>query len=163
MARNNKPSKIRQEIHQIYEQNELASLKANNSRARSFSVGTTTGGIIEVSMRGDFANLWYILQPVEAIEMINQLAAAAGVEVAMRPRQDFASWRSWDADLPPSIHWMGAAPWQVSDEDRKILSAAKRKQLEPKPKSGELKSKDTKAIEESKENIENEGDNENVR
>lgn len=162
MARNSKPSKIRQQINEIYEQNELASLKANHSRARSFSVGTTTGGIIEVSMRGDFANLWYALQPVEAIEMINQLAAAAGVEVAMRPRQDFASWRSWEVDLPPSVHWMGAAPWQVTDEDRKALSAAKRKQLEPKPKTRELKSKDEKLIEESKENVEEETKNEDV-
>jgi hypothetical protein len=90
-----KVSKTRQKIHEIYEQNELAGLQQNQSRASSFTVGTTTGGIIEVGMRGDYANLWYLLQPVEAVEMINQLAAAAGIEVAMRPRKDFASWRDW--------------------------------------------------------------------
>lgn len=131
-----KISKTRQKIQEIYEQNELASLQQNQTRARSFSIGATTGGIIEISMRGDFSNLWYLLQPVEAVEMINQLAAAAGIEVAMRPRQDFASWRSWDTSLPASVHWMGSAPWQLSDEAREQLEAAK--------------SKNIKAIEESK-------------
>jgi hypothetical protein len=131
-----KVSKTRQKIQSIYEENELASLEQNKSRARSFSVGTTTGGVIEVSMRGDYSNLWYLLQPVEAVEMINQLAAASGIEVAMRPRQDFASWRSWDTSLPGSVHWMGTAPWQINEEEREKLEAAKAKNL--------------KAIEESK-------------
>ena len=131
-----KVSKTRQQIHEIYEQNELASLKQNQTRARSFTVGTTTGGIIEVGMRGDFANLWYLLQPVEAVEIIGQLAAAAGVEIAMRPRQDFASWRSWDTSLPSSVHWIGSAPWQISEEERLKLEEAKKKNI--------------KAIEESK-------------
>jgi hypothetical protein len=131
-----KVSKTRQKIQNLYEENELASLEQNQSRARSFSVGTTTGGVIEVSMRGDFSNLWYLLQPVEAVEMINQLAAASGIEIAMRPRQDFASWRSWDTSLPGSVHWMGTAPWQINEEEREKLEAAKAKNL--------------KAIEESK-------------
>lgn len=124
-----KVSKTRQRIHEIYEQNELAGLQQTQTRARSFTIGATTGGIIEVSMRGDFANLWYLLQPVEAVEIINQLAAAAGVEVAMRPRQDFASWRSWDTSLPPSVHWMGTAPWQLDEEARQQLEAAKAKNI----------------------------------
>jgi hypothetical protein len=131
-----KISKTRQKIQNIYEENELASLEQNKTRARSFSIGSACGGIIEVSMRGDFSNLWYLLQPVEAVEMINQLAAAAGIEVAMRPRQDFASWRSWDTSLPASVHWMGSAPWQLSDEAREQLEA--------------VKAKNIKAIEESK-------------
>ena len=105
-----KVSKTRQKIHEIYEENELANLKQSQTRARSFTVGTTTGGIIEVGMRGDFANLWYLLQPVEAVEIINQLAAASGLEIAMRPKQDFSTWRGWETSLPSSIHWMGTAP-----------------------------------------------------
>ena len=124
-----KVSKTRQKIQEIYEENELASLQQNQTRARSFTVGTTTGGIIEVSMRGDFSNLWYLLQPVEAVEIINQIAAAAGIEVAMRPRQDFASWRSWDTSLPPSIHWMGTAPWQLNEEGRQQLEEVKAKNI----------------------------------
>lgn len=131
-----KVSKTRQRIQEIYEQNELASLEQNKTRARSLTIGATSGGVIEVSMRGDYSNLWYLLQPVEAVEIINQLAAAAGVEVAMRPRNDFASWRSWDTSLPPSVHWMGTAPWQLDEEARQQLEAAKAKNI--------------KAIEESK-------------
>lgn len=139
-----KVSKTRQQIHEIYEQNELAALKQNQTRAQSFTIGTTTGGIIEVGMRGDFGNAWYLLQPVEAIETINQLAAAVGVEIAMRPRQDFASWRSWDTSLPPSVHWMGSAPWQISEEERLKLEEAKKKNI--------------KAIKESKEETKDESE-----
>ena len=135
-----KVSKTRQQIHELYEENELANLKQSQTRARSFTVGTTTGGIIEVGMRGDFANLWYLLQPVEAVEIINQLAAAAGLEIAMRPRQDFATWRGWDTSLPPSVHWMGAAPWQLTEEQRAELEA--------------VKAKNIKAIDQSQENAE---------
>ena len=124
-----KVTKARKQIHDLYEQNELANLKANQTRARSLTIGTATGGIIEVGMRGDFSNLWYLLQPTEAVEIIGQLAAAAGIEIAMRPRQDFASWRSWDTSMPPSVAWMGAAPWQLSDEARAELEAAKAKNI----------------------------------
>ena len=139
-----KVSKTRQKIRELYEENEFANLKANQTRARSFTVGTTTGGLIELGMRGDHANLWYLLQPVEAVEIIQQLAASAGLEIAIRPRQDFASWRSWDTSLPGSVHWMGAAPWQLGEQQRAELEAAKAKNI--------------KAIEESKENYENETD-----
>jgi len=131
-----KISKTRQKIHDVYEENEYAALKQNQSRARSLAVGTTTGGIIEVSMRSDFSTLWYSLHPVEAVEIIEQLAAAAGLQVAMRPKQDFTSWRSWDTTIPGCAHWLGAAPWQLSDEQREYL--------------GEVRAKNVQAIEESK-------------
>lgn len=137
-----KVSKTRQKIQNLYEENELASIQQSQTRARSFTIGSACGGIIEVSMRGDFSNLWYLLQPVEAVEVINQLAAAAGIEVAMRPRQDFASWRSWDTSLPASVHWMGSAPWQLSDEAREQLE--------------EVKAKNLKAIKESENESKNE-------
>jgi hypothetical protein len=131
-----KISETRQKIHEIYEENEYASLKQNQSRARALTIGNTTGGIIEVSMRGDFSHLWYSLHPVEAVEIIEQLAAAAGLQVAMRPKQDFTSWRSWDTTIPGSAHWLGAAPWQLPDEEREYL--------------GEVRAKNVQAIEESK-------------
>lgn len=124
-----KVSATRQKIQEIYEQNEYTDLKNNQSRARSFSVGTTTGGIIEVSMRADIGNLWYLLHPVEAVEMIEQLAAAAGLQVALRPKQDFTTWRSWDTTIPGCIHWIGTAPWQMSDEQRENLTALKEKNI----------------------------------
>lgn len=124
-----KLSKTRQEIHRQYEENELADLKQRQSRARSLSVGTAGGGVIELNMRGDFATLWYQMQPTEAIEIIGQLAAASGIEIAMRPRQDFSSWRSWDPTLPASVSWLGTAPWQLSEEDRSLLAEAKSKNI----------------------------------
>ena len=124
-----KISRTRQKIHDLYEENEFANLKQSQTRARSFSIGATCGGIIEVSMRGDFANLWYLLQPTEAVEIIGQLAAAAGLDIAIRPKQDFSSWRSWDTSLPSSVQWMGAAPWQLSEEQRLELEAAKSKNI----------------------------------
>jgi hypothetical protein len=124
-----KLSKTRQKIHQIYEENELANLESNKYRARSFTVGTTTGGILEVGMRGDYGHLWYILQPVEAVEIIGQIAAAAGIEIAMRPKQDFSAWRSWDTSLPNSTFWVGAAPWQLPEEERYKIEEAKAKNI----------------------------------
>jgi hypothetical protein len=124
-----KISKTRQKIHQIYEENELASVKANQTRARSISVGTAGGGILEINVRGDLVTLWYQMQPTEAVELIGQIAAAVGVEIAMRPRQDFAAWRSWDTSLPSSVAWMGAAPWQLTPEQRAELEEVKNKNI----------------------------------
>ena len=137
-----KTSKTRQKIHQLYEENELANLESNRNRARSFSVGTTTCGILEISMRGDYSHLWYILQPVEAVEIINQLAAATGLEVAMRPRQDFATWRGWDTDTPNGAFWVGAAAWQLKEEDRLKIEETKMKNIksiEPVNENDEVK------------------------
>jgi hypothetical protein len=126
---NRKLTKERKEIHKVCEQNELANIKANQTRARSISVGTAGGGIVEINMRGDHSNLWYQMQPTEAIELMGQLASACGVEIVMRPRQDFAAWRSWDTSLPSCVQWMGAAPWQLTDEQRAELEAAKVKHI----------------------------------
>jgi hypothetical protein len=126
---NKKISKTRQKINQIYEENELANITANQTRARSISVGTAGGGIVEINMRGDFSNLWYTMQPTEAVELIAQISASIGVEIAIRPRQDFASWRSWDTSLPPCITWVGSAPWQLTDEQREELEQVKVKNI----------------------------------
>lgn len=126
---NKKISKTRQKINQIYEENELANITANQTRARSISVGTAGGGIVEINMRGDFSNLWYPMQPTEAVELIGQISASIGVDIAIRPRQDFASWRSWDISLPPCITWVGAAPWQLTDEQKEELNQAKVKNI----------------------------------
>lgn len=141
-----KLSKTRQKIHDIYEQNEYTELKQNQGRARSFSVGTATGGIVEVSMRGDFGNVWYLLHPVEAAEIIEQLAAAAGLQVALRPKQDFTTWRSWDTSIPGCAHLIGAAPWQLGDEQREYLTAMKEKNIKAIAES----KNETKVLEESK-------------
>lgn len=123
------PSKTRKKILELYEQQELANLQQSCTRARSCSVGTSTGGMVEISMRGDFANLWYLLHPVEAIEMIESLASVCGVEIAMRPKENFSSWRSWNLDQPDNSYWLGAAPFQMSQEEK--LQAKKARESLP--------------------------------
>lgn len=68
------------------------------SRARSVTVGTCFGGTVELMMRGNSGYMWCPLQPVEVIELIHQLAAGVGCHIAIKPRQDFASWRDWKVD-----------------------------------------------------------------
>jgi hypothetical protein len=132
-----KPSELRKKIIDAYEENEYAHVISNRNRSRSITVGTAFGGIVEVSMRGDFHNLWCTLQPVEAVELIEQLAASAGLEIAIRPRQDFASWRGWDTDADHK-YWAGAANWQINQikeaEEQKILNNQETKQLSPSNK-----------------------------
>jgi hypothetical protein len=128
-------SEIRKKINEMYEENEYANLQQNKNRARSITIGTAFGGAIEVNMRGDYHSLWCILSPVEAIEVLEQLAAAAGVQVATKPKDDYSAWRGWDVNNVNYLHWKGAAPWQVDPENRhenKELEAAKEpKQLPP--------------------------------
>ena len=52
-------------------------------------------------MRGDAGEfLWTPLQPVEAIELIHQLAASVGCHINLQPRDDFSSWREWRSTNP---------------------------------------------------------------
>lgn len=116
MSNNKKQSEIRKKINKIYEENELANLLTNKSRARSVTVGTAFGGSVELSMRGDYANLWAILQPVEVVELVEQLAAGVGLEIAIRPRQDFATWRGWSTDADDR-YWAGIGNWQIQQAE----------------------------------------------
>lgn len=97
--------KLERELYQA--EQELKNFKSNATRSRSVTIGTAFGGTTEVSMRGDGgAFLWCVLQPVEAIELIHQLAANVGCHIALKPREDFSSWRGW----------------KVSDEERMRLN-----------------------------------------
>lgn len=81
------------------------------NRARSVTVGTAFGGTIEVMMRGNSGFMWCLLQPVEAIELIHQLAAGAGCHIQIKPRNDFASWRSWRTDGLENTSSNNWSPW----------------------------------------------------
>lgn len=77
-------------------------------RARSVTVGTAFGGITELTMRrGDGTFTFAILQPVEAIELIHQLAASVGCHIQLAPRRDFASWRDWKYTEAELAHYRG--------------------------------------------------------
>jgi len=91
---------------------ELKNYKSNATRSRSITVGTAFGGTTEVSMRGDGGVvLWCILQPVEAIELIHQLAANVGCHIAIKPREDFSSWRGWKVSDEERLRLNGNPPF----------------------------------------------------
>lgn len=82
--------------------------KMNESRGRGITVGTALGGTTEVTMRRmDGSFTWMIMQPVEVVELINQLAANIGCHIHLQPRQDFASWRSWNYSTEELEHYRG--------------------------------------------------------
>ena len=89
----------------LMESNRLRELK---SRARSVTVGTAFGGITELTLRSESSNfLFCLMQPVEVIELIHQLAANVGCHIQLQPRRDFASWRDWKYTEEELAHYRG--------------------------------------------------------
>jgi len=96
----------------ITRQQEINGFKSELCRARSVTVGTAFGGTTELSMRGnDGNNIWCLMQPVEVIELIHQLAANVGCHIALRPRDDFGSWREWRVSEAEKKHLNGFPPF----------------------------------------------------
>lgn len=86
----------KKKLQDIQRKQDEANFASSLNRARSITVGTCFGGTTELMMRGnDGSVLWCPMQPVEIIELIHQLAANVGCHVALKPREDFASWRQW--------------------------------------------------------------------
>jgi len=87
---------LKKKLKAVDEQMSATSRDGDLRRARSVLVGTCFGGTTEITMRGIDGNvLWTPLQPVEAIELIHQLAASVGCHINLQPRNDFSSWRTW--------------------------------------------------------------------
>jgi hypothetical protein len=135
-----KLSKNRKKINELCEENEIDSINSNRYRARSITVGTAFGGIVEISMRTQSGYMYAQLQPTEAIELIEQISAGIGVEVAMRPKVNFASWRGWEEVIEQrigfdKIAWKGAAAWQLDgdklEENLQLKGGGVTKQLLP--------------------------------
>ena len=150
-----KPSEMRQKIHDLCEENEYYSMKQNRYRARSITVGTAFGGVVEINMRSDAATLHAQMQPTEAIELIEQLAAGVGVDIAMRPKQNFASWRGWEEVIGNNvpwnkIAWKGAAAWQLGEQNlpKQLKAEDEEKKLEESEKVvvKELKQSEEKPV-----------------
>jgi hypothetical protein len=107
-----KPSEVKKKLAELRDQQELANRMGELSRARSVTVGTAFGGTTEVSMRAsDGTHVWCLLQPVETIELIHQLAANVGCHIALKPREDFSSWRGWQVTEAERLHLNGHAPF----------------------------------------------------
>ena len=103
-----KHDKHMQELGQrMSEENRLGDF----NRARSVSIGTAFGGVAEISMRcNDGRTVWAIMQPVEVLELIHQLAANVGCHINVQPRDDFSSWRSWRVTEDEKKHLNGHPP-----------------------------------------------------
>ena len=100
--------KVAKSLRDFQERQMIESKGSDINRARSFTVGTSFGGITEIGMRANNGTyLWALLQPVEVIEFINQLAANIGCHINVQPRRDFASWRDWKYTEEELAHYRG--------------------------------------------------------
>ena len=100
---------IQKRLEEIRAAKEIQNHEAELSRARSVTVGTAFGGTTEMSMRGQNGKtLWCIMQPIEVIELIHQLAANVGCHLNLQPRKDFASWRDWKYTEEELLHYRGS-------------------------------------------------------
>ena len=116
---------LRQKIELKKLEFEMGDINAAQTRARSISVGAACGGTIELSVRTDFTTSYMQLQPTEAVELIHTLAAQCGLDVATRPKEDYATWRSWNPHTLPETQHTGLGAWQLTDKSREKLQADK--------------------------------------
>ena len=104
---------LQKELDRRQKLRQLETLEANDTRAQSLTVGTAGGGSVEITMRSSSGRfLWNTYQPVEVVEIINQLAAGIGCHIHILPRQDFASWRNWKVTPEELEHARGLQPFQ---------------------------------------------------
>ena len=90
----------------------VKNVESNVNRARSITVGTAFGGTTEVMMRGNGDQFLYsIMQPVEVLELIHQLSANIGCHIAVKPRDDFGSWREWRVPEAEKKHLRSHPPF----------------------------------------------------
>lgn len=107
-----KKTEAQKKIEEIELEMVVGSRLTDLNRSRSISVGTSFGGTTELSMRGDGGKyLWCNMQPVEVTELIHQLSANIGCHVALKPRDDFGSWREWRIPEAEKKHLNGHAPF----------------------------------------------------
>lgn len=100
-----KQSDVNKAVKKMHAEQQIKVVQDGANRARSVTVGTAFGGTVEMSMRIDGGSVWAILQPVEALELAHQIAAAAGCHIALKPRKDFASWREWKPDAALAVQF----------------------------------------------------------
>jgi hypothetical protein len=101
----------KKKLEELNIQQQLEERESHLNRARSVTVGTCFGGTTELTMRGDGKHLWCTMQPTEVIELIHQLAANVGCHIAIKPRDDFSSWREWRISEAEKKHLQGHAPF----------------------------------------------------
>ena len=104
--------KTEKSMRELQERMALENREGDFNRARSITVGTTFGGTTEIGMRcNDGRFVWSVMQPVEVIELIHQLAANVGCHINLAPRRDFSSWRDWRVSEEERLHLNGHPPF----------------------------------------------------
>lgn len=116
-------SKIQKEIQKLVDANHLEVQKRafgqEKFRAQSITIGKAGFGPTEIILRAsDGEYLFYILQPVEVIEILEQLAANVGCTVQIEPRKDFASYREWAGEEKKPAPTIGV---KLTDVSKKAL------------------------------------------
>jgi hypothetical protein len=102
----------KRKIREIQNAQQVENIASGLNRARSITVGTAFGGTTEVMMRSDGGrHIWCVMQPVEVIELIHQLAANVGCSADLTPRKDFSSWRDWRVSEAEKNHLQGQPPF----------------------------------------------------
>jgi hypothetical protein len=120
-----KKTEFQKRVQELRNQQEIESFEASLTRARSISVGTSFGGTTEVMMRADGGkHLWCAMQPVEVTELIHQLAANIGCHIALKPRDDFSSWREWRVSEAEKKHLGNHVPFVNDMADFQQLGAS---------------------------------------
>jgi len=104
---------VQRELNKRQKLRQLEALESNESRAQSIAIGNAGGGQTEITMRSAMGKfLWNVYQPVEVVELINQLAANIGCHIHIKPREDFASWRTWkELSLEQKKHYGSFPPF----------------------------------------------------
>lgn len=103
---------LKKKLKEVDEQMSSHSRDGDMYRARSVLVGTAFGGTTEISLRNMNGTVtWALLQPVETIELIHQLAASVGCHINLQPRDDFSSWREWRVGEAEKKHLNGHPPF----------------------------------------------------
>lgn len=103
---------VQRKLSEIQAKQDIQNFESSLNRARAVTVGTCFGGTTELMMRGnDGSVLWCPMQPVEVIELIHQLAANVGCHIALKPRDDFSSWREWRVSEAEKQHLNGHPPF----------------------------------------------------
>lgn len=107
-----KKQEAKKKLSEIQYRNEIEAHESNFNRSRSITVGTSFGGTTEISMRGNGEKFLYcLMQPVEVVELIHQLSANIGCHIAIKPRDDFSSWREWRISNAEKQHLNGHPPF----------------------------------------------------
>jgi len=91
-----KDKEFAEKFKALQQEHQLSAQESYKTRAQAITVGPSAGGCVELTMRTSAGNfVWHLFQPVQAVELIHQMAAAIGCHINIQPRDDFASWREW--------------------------------------------------------------------